>query len=159
MTRRRKFWGWGYEDAGPGEDQAIRIARMVADRLESGDIRLAPAPRIEDVVLPEPRIAAPTALKGLCSVSPFDRASHTYGKSYRDIVRGARCEFVHPPDLVATPRDENDVVALLDWCSESNVAAIPYGGGSSVVGGVEAVRVRFGEPVGKGSRGHGGAAC
>jgi alkyldihydroxyacetonephosphate synthase len=139
MTRRRKFWGWGYEDAGPGEDQAIRIAQMVADRLESGDIQLAPAPRIEDVVLPEPRIAAPTSLKGLFSVSPFDRASHTYGKSYRDIVRGARCEFVHPPDLVATPRDENDVVALLDWCSECNVAAIPYGGGSSVVGGVEAV--------------------
>lgn len=139
MTRRRKFWGWGYEDAGPSEDQAIRIAQMVADHLESGDIQLAPAPRIEDVVLPEPRIAAPTSLKGLCSVSPFDRASHTYGKSYRDIVRGARCEFVHPPDLVATPRDENDVVALLDWCSECNVAAIPYGGGSSVVGGVEAV--------------------
>ena len=139
MTRRRKFWGWGYEDAGPSEEQAIRIARMVADRLESGDIELAPPPCIEDVVLPEPRISAPTSLKGLCSGSPFDRASPTYGKSYRDIVRGARCEFVHPPDLVATPRDENDVVALLDWCSECNVAAIPYGGGSSVVGGVEAV--------------------
>jgi alkyldihydroxyacetonephosphate synthase len=112
---------------------------MVADRLAIGDIQLAPAPRIEDVALPKPRIAAPVSLQALCSAAPFDRASHTYGKSYRDIVRGVRCEFTHPPDLVATPRDENDVVALLHWCGESGIAAIPYGGGSSVVGGVEAV--------------------
>src|SRR5207253_498383 len=38
----------------------------------------------------------------------------------------------------AFPRDEADVVALLDWCADANAAAIPYGGGSSVVGGVEA---------------------
>ncbi|HBZ71099.1 MAG TPA: hypothetical protein DEP35_15745, partial [Deltaproteobacteria bacterium] len=31
------------------------------------------------------------------------------------------------------------MVALLDFCARSRVAAIPYGGGSSVVGGVEAV--------------------
>src|SRR5262249_41588378 len=41
------------------------------------------------------------------------------------------------PDLVAYPRSEADVVALLDWCSDIGAAAIPYGGGSSVVGGVE----------------------
>jgi alkyldihydroxyacetonephosphate synthase len=139
MTRRRKFWGWGYEDAGPDEDQAAQIARAVADRLGAGELRLASAPRIEDVTLPVSRIAAPRSLRTLCSAAPFDRASHTYGKSYRDIVRGVRCEFAHPPDLVATPRDESDVVALLDWCSETRVAAIPYGGGSSVVAGVEAV--------------------
>ena len=139
MVRKRKFWGWGYEDAGPDEGQAIRIARMAADRLGAGELQLAPAPRIEDVTLPDPRVAPPRSLRGLCSTSTFDRASHTYGKSYRDIVRGVRCEFVHPPDLVAAPRDENDVVALLDWCSDSGIAAIPYGGGSSVVAGVEAV--------------------
>jgi alkyldihydroxyacetonephosphate synthase len=139
MTRRRKFWGWGYEDAGPNEDQAVQIARAVAERLGAGELQLASAPRIGDVTLPDPRIAAPRSLQALCSTAPFDRASHTYGKSYRDIVRGVRCEFAHPPDIVATPRDENDVVALLDWCSETGVAAIPYGGGSSVVAGVEAV--------------------
>jgi alkyldihydroxyacetonephosphate synthase len=139
VIRQRKFWGWGYEDAGPNEDQAIRIAQMVAERLGAGDLEFAPVPRIEDVKLPAPRIGPPSSLENLCSTSPLERASHTYGKSYRDIVRGVRCEFVNPPDLVATPRDENDVVALLDWCSEVNAAAIPYGGGSSVVAGVEAV--------------------
>ena len=51
--------------------------------------------------------------------------------------RALHRDFSHPPDLVAIPRDEDDVVALLDWCSDAGVAAIPYGGGSSVVGGVE----------------------
>src|SRR5207244_8004626 len=47
-------------------------------------------------------------------------------------------DFSSPPDAVAFPRSEDDVRALLDWCGEARAAAIPYGGGSSVVGGVEA---------------------
>ena len=62
---------------------------------------------------------------------------HAYGKSYRDLVRSLRGEFPHPPDIVAFPRSEADVLALLEWCFESGAAAIPYGGGTSVVGGVE----------------------
>ena len=138
MTQRRKFWGWGFEDSGPDEDQAIHIARAVAERFGADDLELAPVPRIEDVSLPEPRLAPPPALAEICSTSPLDRASHTYGKSYRDIVRGVRREFDHPPDFVAFPRNEADVSALLDGCAEIGAAAIPYGGGSSVVGGVEA---------------------
>jgi alkyldihydroxyacetonephosphate synthase len=53
-------------------------------------------------------------------------------------VRGAAGDFAPAPDFVAFPQGESDVVALLDWCSDARVAAIPYGGGSSVVGGVEA---------------------
>src|SRR5436305_10837041 len=30
-----------------------------------------------------------------------------------------------------------DVVNLLDWCSSAGLPAVPFGGGSSVVGGVE----------------------
>jgi alkyldihydroxyacetonephosphate synthase len=85
-------------------------------------------------------------LAALCSSAPDDRAGHTYGKSFRDVVRAFRRDYRHPPDLVAFPRTEADVVALLDWCGSTRVAAIPYGGGSSVVGGVEAM-------VGEGYRG------
>src|SRR5206468_2916955 len=45
--------------------------------------------------------------------------------------------FDSPPDLVAHPRDESEVEAVLAWCAEGGIAAIPYGGGTSVVGGVE----------------------
>jgi alkyldihydroxyacetonephosphate synthase len=82
-------------------------------------------------------VSPPAALAELCSTDVYDRAGHTYGKSYRDVVRAFRGELPLPPDLVAFPRREHDVVALLDWCSDARVAAVPYGGGSSVVGGVE----------------------
>src|SRR5205823_14827149 len=65
------------------------------------------------------------------------RAGHAYGKSDREVVRAFGGRLDHPPDVVARPRDEADVVDVLDWCAEANAAAVPYGAGSSVVGGVE----------------------
>ena len=134
---RRKFWGWGNEGDGPDEEQSRGIARTLAERFGVA-VELAPEPRIEDIALPEPRVTPPRGLAASCSSNPHARASHTYGKSYRDLVRGARGDFASAPDFVAEPRDEAEVAALLDWCGERGVAAIPYGGGSSVVGGVEA---------------------
>ena len=84
------------------------------------------------------RVTPPASLAHLCSTDRRDRAAHTYGRSYRDTVRLLRGDLPHPPDLVAHPTDESDVVALLDWCASAGVATIPFGGGSSVVGGVEA---------------------
>ncbi len=138
MSPRRSFWGWGLEGLGPNDEQALGIGRTLAERFAQPDLRVAPAPRLEQITLPAPRVTAPAALASLLSSERYDRVSHAYGKSYRDIVRGARGEFPHPPDLVAFPRSESDVVALLDWCANERLAAIPYGGGSSVVGGVEA---------------------
>ena len=132
----RRFWGWGREGEGPDERQAEGIARTLAERF-SLPLELAPPPRAADLALATPRVAAPTALADLCSTEPRERARHSAGCAYRDIVRAVRGEYPNPPDLVAFPRDETEVAALLDWCSDANVAAIPYGGGSSVVGGVE----------------------
>ena len=53
-------------------------------------------------------------------------------------MRAFRGRFDHAPDVVAYPRDAADVEALLEWCADRGAAAIPYGGGTSVVGGVEA---------------------
>lgn len=72
-----------------------------------------------------------------CHTDSVTRAGHTYGKSFRDIVRALQREWDRPPDVVAMPRDEADVVAVLDWASAVDAVVIPYGGGSSVVGGVE----------------------
>ncbi len=149
MPARRSFWGWGAEGAGPSDTQAEAMVATFAARLGVAPQSLRPAPRLEDVALPKPRIAPPAALAASCATDAFARASHTYGKSYRDIVRGAAGDFSPAPDFVALPRDEAEVVACLDWCSDARVAAIPYGGGSSVVGGVEA---RVGD-------GYAGAAC
>jgi alkyldihydroxyacetonephosphate synthase len=133
---RRKFWGWGLEGQGPSAEQAAGVARTLADRFGTA-LSPEPAPRIEDVRLRAPRVRPPDALAHLCSDDPAERAGHSYGKSYRDVVRAFRREFPNPPDQVALPHTERDVEALLEWCGEAGIAAIPYGGGSSVVGGVE----------------------
>ncbi len=59
------------------------------------------------------------------------------GKAYRDVVRGFRGVFERTPDMVAFPRDDEDVRRVLEMCEERRLAVIPYGGGTSVVGGVE----------------------
>jgi alkyldihydroxyacetonephosphate synthase len=136
--RRRSWWGWGWEDAAVPEAQVASLGRAVGERMgiEVGS-PADPAP-LDDVELREPRIEAPDTLSSRCATDRWNRAAHTYGRSYRDVVRGLRGDLAHPPDIVAFPSNEADVVALLDWCADAGVAAIPYGGGSSVVGGVEA---------------------
>ena len=53
------------------------------------------------------------------------------------MVRGFRGEFENPPDLVAFPRDESEIEAVMSWAEAEGAAVIPFGGGTSVVGGVE----------------------
>jgi alkyldihydroxyacetonephosphate synthase len=137
MERRQKFWGWGWEDEGPTADQQQRIAQLLAARFGLDGVAIDPPPRIEEIRLCAPRIAPPPQLTAICSTDPYDRAAHAYGKSFRDVVRAFRRHYPNPPDIVAFPRHEDDIVALLEWCSSEDAAAIPYGGGSSVVGGVE----------------------
>ena len=136
--RKRKFWGWGYEDEGPTREQQERIAELLAARLGVAVPCPQAPPRLDEIRLRAPRLQPPPTLATFCSTAPYDRAGHTSGKSFRDVVRGFRRDFANPPDVVAFPPDESAVVALLDWCAAIGAAAIPYGGGSSVVGGVEA---------------------
>jgi FAD/FMN-containing dehydrogenase len=136
--RQRSWWGWGYEDSAMTEDRVASLGAAVAGRL-GVEVQVAPAPRLEDLSLPAPRIPPPPPLAHLFHDDRFERALHSYGRSYRDVVRLARGEITEPPDLVAHPTSESEVVAVLDWCSSAGVACLPFGGGSSVVGGVEPI--------------------
>jgi alkyldihydroxyacetonephosphate synthase len=62
---------------------------------------------------------------------------HSYGYSFLDSVRAFARDFSHPPDVIAYPHTAQDILELLDWCYEEDAAVIPFGGGTSVVGGVE----------------------
>jgi alkyldihydroxyacetonephosphate synthase len=135
--RRRNFWGWGYEDEQLGAEELRGAAEAFRAHLGFGDGEVELPVSIEAVELPSPRLKPPKPLAEICSTETYDRASHSYGKSYRDLVRGFRGQFDNPPDVVAFPRDERDVCDLLEWCARDGAAAVPYGGGTSVVGGVE----------------------
>ena len=132
-ARTRSWWGWGWQDAALGDDECRHLAPL----LPGLSAEPLPAPGIDQVDLPPSRVGPPATLAARCSTAPADRAGHTYGKAYRDVVRGLRGDFGAAPDLVAFPESEQDVVDLLDWASGAGIAVVPYGGGSSVVGGVE----------------------
>jgi len=93
----------------------------------------------DEVALREPRLRAPASgpLAEVLTKDRHERITHALGKAYRDVVRGFRGEFDNPPDLVALPAAAADVEAVLAWCEEEEAAVVPYGGGTSVVGGVE----------------------
>jgi len=137
-VRRRKHWGWGYEDQQPSHEEVRNAGAGIRAQLGFEPLDAEQPVPLSEVELPAARLEPPPALGELCSVDPHDRASHAYGRSYRDIVRAFRGRFDHPPDVVAYPREEDDVRRLLEWCDQARAAAIPYGGGTSVVGGVEA---------------------
>ena len=135
-ARRLKHWGWGYEDQQPTPEQALAAVPALSERLGIAVEDVEQPAALEKLELAAPRVAIPAALAEISSDDVHTRASHALGKSYMDIVRGFRGCFEHPPDFVARPRDEADVERLLEWCSAERVAAIPFGGGTSVVGGV-----------------------
>jgi alkyldihydroxyacetonephosphate synthase len=136
MSRRRKHWGWGYEDEQLPAAQLEALAAAMRDQLRFGGEVEAPAPL---PALAAPRLAAPARLRELLDTSDHDRARHAYGCSYRDLVRGFRGDYGNPPDVVAHPRDERELEAVLEWALGAGAAVIPYGGGTGVVGGVEPI--------------------
>ncbi|MCW3068321.1 MAG: linked oxidase domain protein [Solirubrobacterales bacterium] len=136
IARRRKHWGWGFEDQQPSPGEARASAAALAAHLELAVADFEDPVALEALDLAAPRIVPPASLAAICLDDVHARASHALGKSYVDIVSGFRGHFEQTPDFVARPREETDVERLLEWCSAEGVAAVPFGGGTSVVGGV-----------------------
>ncbi len=136
-ARRLKHWGWGYEDEQPGPDELRATAGLVAGRLGFGNPRPRSPVPLSAVALPSPRLRPPERLAPICRSDTYERVLHAYGRSYRDVVRAFAGEFPHPPDVVARPRTEAECAEVLDWALGAGAALIPFGGGTSVVGGVE----------------------
>jgi alkyldihydroxyacetonephosphate synthase len=143
-TPQTSFWGWGHESKLPDEDMRRAVASHVARVLGVDPPEPRPLPRIEDIALPDARVTPPAELAGFSTAARRDRVTHTYGKSFRDQVRGFEGDFGPAPDFVSYPATEDEIGAVLAWASKSSVAVIPFGGGTSVVGGVEgAVSSRY----------------
>lgn len=141
-----KWWGWGPEsvefshadkpDLAPFIEQAIglRIAGVTA-----------PPVRFADLEIPEPRLpgelrAALTDALGAASVSveALDRVLHARGKSLRDLILQRRGQLPRVPDVVVRPGTEDDVGAVLRLAVDADAVVIPFGGGSSISGSLEA---------------------
>src|SRR5262249_57106286 len=97
----------------------------------------APPPSASALDLPSPRFAVPVELRSLGTTDTRERARHTYGRGYRDLVRGFRGDFAAAPDWVFYPTEESHLTLLFRFCESEAIALVPYGGGTNVVGGTE----------------------
>ncbi|HEY5241264.1 MAG TPA: FAD-dependent oxidoreductase, partial [Polyangiaceae bacterium] len=137
MTRARSLWGWGWADRFPDDDARRGLAQQAAAMLGIPEPALRSLPTLESIRMPAPRVAPPAALAAFVTGDRLERAMHAHGKGYRDVARAFAGDFSGAPDAVAFPRDEEDIAAVFAWCERERLAVIPFGGGTSVVGGVE----------------------
>lgn len=137
MENKRNYWGWGYADFQVPQASLERYKMMLKGLLQIKEFENVQAKPVEELQLRTPRFQLPSHLTSICSYESFDRASHSYGKAFRDIWRGLQGHFPNPPDYVAFPKSEEEIATLMKFASENAVSLVPVGGGSSVCGGIE----------------------
>lgn len=136
-SQTRSLWAWGSVADEPKPDELAAAAEYLGGflKLELDGKAEAPAD-FDDTRIAAPRVELPAPLSEFVTNGPRERAERAWGRSYQDVVRAFRGDFSYAPDLVARPRDEAEIERVLEWAAGANIAVIPYGGGTSVVGGV-----------------------
>jgi alkyldihydroxyacetonephosphate synthase len=135
----RSWWGWGDDEAAVTEPELEGLATLVGARFGSAPPAPIQPPQLDSIDLPVPRVGLPASLDHLVdrTVDPHrERVRHAHGQAFRDVAMAVRGGIGTAPDIVAMPPTSDDVARLLDWASEQGVAVVPFGGGTSVVGGV-----------------------
>ena len=150
MRREQVFWGWGEPGAGPSlPDHATAFLRSelgVDGAVVDRPVALA-AVRLREPAVDRALLRRLEAITGAVRTDREARVLRCRGKSYLDLLaqRAGACEGA--PDAVVAPADHAQVLAVLQACAEAGVAVVPFGGGTSVVGGLEPLRGRCGALV------------
>jgi alkyldihydroxyacetonephosphate synthase len=140
--RDSKWWGWGDPSISPELDGPA----LATLRERIGDLQSTP-PAVEDADLVEVPAAQPlpSALaEAVGAENVFagseDRVRHATGRGYVDLARLRAGRLDGAPDAVLLPADADAVRRVLEVCAKEGVAVVPFGGGTSVVGGIEPLR-------------------
>jgi alkyldihydroxyacetonephosphate synthase len=139
-----RWWGWG-DPAHPAGLPPHALG-FLADTVGVAE-RPRPPVALERVRLEAPRLGA-AALEAMREIAGPEgvrddhaiRVEHAVGRGYPDLVRVRAGEPEGAPDAVVYPSRHEQVRALLDLCGELHIAVVPFGGGTSVVGGVSPLR-------------------
>jgi alkyldihydroxyacetonephosphate synthase len=144
LRRDSIWWGWGRADDRPvlGEAAKGMIAEVLGPLEPAGRVDLAEVELPASQSLPERLIAASGGVECV-SFEAEDRVRHSAGKSYPDLFRMRTGRPSGAPDAVLAPPDAAAVAATLEVCAREHIAVVPFGGGTSVVGGVEPERGSF----------------
>lgn len=139
------WWGWGDpKRAKPLPEHAVALLR---ERLGTNPVVSAPPVALDQVHLPEPALDADTLARlgeivgaEHVSVDRLDRIEHAGGKNTPDLLSRRSGDASHAPDAIVRPQTSEAVGDLLRHCVTAAIAVVPFGGGTSVVGGVEPLR-------------------
>ncbi|MEA2311866.1 MAG: alkyldihydroxyacetonephosphate synthase, partial [Solirubrobacteraceae bacterium] len=148
MSREQVFSGWGEPGAGPAlpptADEFLRDGLGVPGGVVSPPVELD-AVRLGGEPLGDALRAALADVVGEDGVRTDReiRVLRCRGKSYLDLVAQRAGDCASAPDAVVRPRTQEEAGAVLRVCSEAGAAVVPFGGGTSVVGGLEAAREGF----------------
>jgi alkyldihydroxyacetonephosphate synthase len=139
--RDSKWWGWGDPAVEPElDDAALATLRERVGELDPWPL----AAELEGFELPEPEKLPPALVEAVGEANVFtsteDRVRHATGCGYADLARLRDGRLDAAPDAVLLPADAGAVRRVLEICAEEGIAVVPYGGGTSVVGGVEPLR-------------------
>jgi alkyldihydroxyacetonephosphate synthase len=146
-----RWWGWG----DPAHASALPSTAL---GFLAEHVGALPAPRppvalsrvqLEPSALPARTLAELRALLGADAVREGhdERVLHAAGKGYPDLVRLREGRPLGAPDAVVLPGDGDRLRALLELCTRESIAVVPFGGGTSVVGGVEPLRGEHGAVI------------
>ncbi len=144
MDRKALLWnGWGEANQpDPLPDDAPLWPRLAA-ALGVDVFPQTPAVTLDEIGLAEPRLTQSQrqALVGIVGaggvcVDHYERAFHAFGSSYYDLLRARAGELRGAPDAVVYPSTPEQTLTVVQYCAQQRIALIPFGGGSSVVGGV-----------------------
>ncbi|MGN9844737.1 FAD-binding oxidoreductase [Nonomuraea sp. H19] len=139
--------GWG--DPAKSRELPEKVRELLHDLLGVRPPR-APAATLESVRLP-PVALPPPLLQELAGVVAAEhvlttheaRVRHTRGKSTPDLLRMRAGDGSDAPDAVVLPGSHEEVEELLRLCTRERIAVVPFGGGTSVVGGLAALSAGF----------------
>ena len=143
-----KWWGWGLESKTYPLDDKPQFWPYLLETLKLAKLRECSRVTIEEVRLPPCRLndralaRLKQAVGADVSSEKYDRLTHSLGRSYLDLVNLRRGLIRNPPDAVVYPKDERDVAKLLSFARANRISIVPFAGGSSVVGGVEPIKLR-----------------
>jgi len=150
-VRDQRFWGWGspaYAQEPPAHAVAFIAHEVGVDAAPVAPVALTDV-GVRAPALPDGLRATLEAIVGVDAVRDDheSRVLRAAGKGYPDLVRQRAGQAHDAPDVVVFPASHDAVRAVLAACAEAEVAVVPFGGGTSVVGGVAPERGRFGAVV------------
>ena len=132
----RNHAGWGEIEGALGPAERETLSALLEVALGVRPAYKAPVP-LSEIEMPQSRLGRlPAALEGIAARDSFSRALHSYGRSFPELVRARAGDFSDAVDAVLYPSDETEVAEVLDFAARASAAVVPFGGGSSVVGGI-----------------------